>query len=314
MTENTADNAPDCTIDPRDLPRISIVVPSFRTVDTIERTLRSLIDQNYPNLEIIVMDGASDDGAVDVIRSFDSQLSYWESKPDEGQVDALNKGFRRATGEIWGWLCADDEMAPGTLARIAAEFIAHPGVDVVTGGCLRVFGEGREVATVPGPDFDRRLFFMNTIEQPSTFWRSAAHKAVGELDGAYRYAFDWEFWCRLKRAGFTWRAIDDQLSIYYFSSTNLTSTGGRKIVREMYRVIREYGPKFGALALAYYGLYLGFDLRGFYDAETRDELRARHRTLFWGTLSILYVIFGREPINCYNWNFASRQERALGWA
>lgn len=298
---------------PNPWPRISLVVPARNAADTIARALDSIVAQAYPNLQLIVMDGASTDGTQDVIARYGPRIDHWVSEPDRCQAHALNKGFAAADGDIFGYLCADDELLPGALERMAAVFMADPCADVVTAGCERVFPGDRCVATAPDARFFERLDFVNTLEQPSTLWRAWAHRRAGRFDESYRYAFDWEFWCRLKRAGAHFVALPEPVSRYYFSNTNLTSTGGRKIADEMYRVIKTYGPYEGRLADVYRFLYTTFDLRGYYDADRFDKkpkalVKAHH-----AFLRALYAVFDRETINAYNWNFASRQERGAGW-
>lgn len=294
-------------------PRISLIVPCFRAAGTIARTFDSILAQDYPNLQLIVMDGGSEDGTVDVIKAYEKHLDHWTSQKDKGQVDALNKGFARADGELFGWICADDEFLPGALRRLAEEFVTHPGADVVTGGCRRNFNGAYTVDTTPDLSFLEDLDFKNTIEQPSTLWRRAVHLAAGELDGSYRFAFDWEFWCRLKRNGALFRAIPEPLSLYHFSDDNLTSTGGRKIADEMYRIVKDYGPYDGRVADVYRMLYRVFDLRGFYDKEQAGKLPKWKQAMFFTTLRYLYARYDAHVINGYNWNFVSRQERGLGW-
>ncbi len=293
-------------------PSVSIVVPAFRAAGTIARTLDSLLAEGWPDLRIIVMDGASDDGTVDIIRRYEDRLAFWTSEKDKCQADALNKGFERADGEIWGWLCADDTLLPGAIARLAGYLRDHPEIDVVTGGCRRDFS-GTIVETEPSPDFFERLDYVNTIEQPSTLWRASAHRRAGPLDLTYKYAFDWEYWCRLKRSGARFAAVRDPISVYYFSNDNLTSSGGAKIADEMYRVVKEYGPYNGRLADVYRFLFRTFDLRGYYDKGAIERLPEWKRRIFHSTLGVMYRLYGKDLVNSYNWNFASRQERGLGW-
>ena len=294
-------------------PRISLVVPCFRAAGTIARSLDSILAQNYPNLQLIVIDGGSRDGTVDIIKAYEAHIDFWVSEKDKGQVDALNKGFAKADGELFGWLCADDEFLPGALRRLAEEFVAHPEADLVTGGCRRNFNGAYTVDTTPDPSFLSDLDFKNTIEQPSTLWRQHSHHAAGPLDCSYKFAFDWEYWCRLKRTGAVFRAIPEPLSLYHFSSENLTSTGGRKIAEEMYRIIKEYGPYRGRIADVYRMLYRIFDLRGYYDKETAETMPKWKRAMFFFALRMLYRRYDPHVINSYNWNFVSRQERGLGW-
>lgn len=295
-------------------PKVSIVVPAFRAAATLARTLESLVSQDYPNLQIIVMDGGSQDGTVEILHRYERHLAHWESRPDKGQVDALNKGFRIADGEILGWLCADDTLLPGGIKRLASVLVSDPYTDVVTGGCKRNFNGTHEVITEPPDDFFERLGQNNTIEQPSTLWRASLHRRIGELDGSFRYAFDWEFWCRMKSSGARFARIIDPISIYYFSDSNLTSTGGSKIADEMYRIVKTYGPYGGRIADVYRFLYRTFDLKGFYDPEYQNTIPAWRRRLFHMTLRYFYARYDEAAINAYNWNFASRQERGLGWS
>jgi len=294
-------------------PKISIVVPSYKAAATLERTLLSLLNQNYPRLQIIVFDGGSEDGTVEILQRYDEQIDFWVSEPDEGQVDALNKGFRKADGEYFGWLCADDELELGALTKFVETFNDHPEADVVTGGCIRDFNGEYQVTTAPADDFYHKLSVTNTIEQPSTLWRRTTHLTAGELDGSYKYAFDWEFWCRMKRNNSVFRKIDQPLSVYYFSDDNLTSTGGTKIANEMYRIIKSYGPYNGRIADAYRLLYRHFDLKGFYDKEQQEARKTWRNKVFGIVLRLMYMRYDRDTVNAYNWNFASRQERGLGW-
>jgi len=294
-------------------PKISIIVPSFKAGNTLERTLLSLISQNYPCLQIIVCDGGSRDGTVEILQRYDDQIDFWVSEPDEGQVDALNKGFKRANGEYFGWLCADDEITPGALVKLIHTFNQYPEADIVTGGCIRDFNGEHQITTTPVDDFFEKLAITNTIEQPSTLWRRTAHLAAGALDDSYKYAFDWEFWCRMKRNGAVFRKINDPLSVYYFSDDNLTSTGGTKIADEMYRIVKAYGPYNGRIADAYRFLYRHFDLKGFYDKEQTGQRKKWQDKIFHIVLRIMYIWYDADSVNAYNWNFASRQERGLGW-
>ncbi|GHA85430.1 hypothetical protein GCM10009069_05720 [Algimonas arctica] len=293
-----------------DLPRISMVVPCFRAAETLPRTLESLKDQKYPNLQIIVIDGHSEDGTIEVLEDYQDMIDYWISEPDKGQVDAINKGFDQADGEIYGWLCADDSLRPGALRRLAREFLRRPDADVVTSGCLRVFDDGTEVRTQPDPKYYDDLFIKNTIEQPSTLWRASLHKSIGPVSNRLRYAFDWELWCKFKAAGAVFTSLPSVTSIYYFSDSNLTSTGGRKIADEMFKIVADYGPHNGKLAKVYMRLYKRYDLKGYYDAENMSM-----RSKFWFRVSLwlLRKRYGVRNLNLYNWNFASRQERGLTW-
>jgi cellulose synthase/poly-beta-1,6-N-acetylglucosamine synthase-like glycosyltransferase len=118
-------------------PKISIVTASFNQVQFLEHAIQSVLEQRYPNLEYIVVDGGSTDGSIDVIEKYRPQLTHAIIEPDKGQSDALNKGFNLATGEIMNWLCSDDMLEPGSLARIAASY-CRSKLDLIVGGCVRI--------------------------------------------------------------------------------------------------------------------------------------------------------------------------------
>lgn len=294
-------------------PQISIVVPSRNAASTIRRALDSLITQKYPNLQIICVDGKSTDNTLAVIRGFGSAISSVISEPDKNSADALNKGFRLATGEFWGWLCADDELAPGALYKFVEIFDHHADADVVTGGCRRFYADGSEQITTPPNWLQDVLSMKNYVEQPSTLWKKQLHQRAGELDSTFDLAFDHELWCRFDRIGARFLPVPDVLSHYHFSDCNLTSQGGRKLVREMYRVTKEYGPFKGLTALIYRFLYHVFDLNGYFDHENSNKIAKWKMAVFQSVLKALRKCFGSTILENYNWNFASRQERGICW-
>jgi glycosyltransferase involved in cell wall biosynthesis len=291
------------------LPRITLVTPSFNAARTIERTLRSIEEQRYPSLQVICMDGGSTDGTQAVIARFPHLVGELASEKDRGAAHALNKGFRRADGEIFCWLNADDALAPGALHRVARAFREDPRADVITGGCLRVYADGSRVETAVPDWFVESIALRNGFEQPSTFWRAGIHRRAGELDESYRFAFDWEWWNRLRVHGARFVRIDGVLSHYHFSEDNLTSRGAEKVIDEMHRITATYASP--GIAAAYRFLYRTFDLRGYYDAPW--QLTGLRRFVFRRTLSAMRVVFGRNVIDSYNWNWASKQVRGLVW-
>src|SRR3954447_20687666 len=142
------------------LPKISIVTPSYNQRQFIEQTILSVINQNYPALEYIIVDGGSTDGTVDVIRKYKDRLAGWTSEPDKGQYDAINKGFARATGEIMGWINSDDQYLPWTLATVARIFSQFPEVEWVTPLFQFCLGaNGLPVTCKPVEGFSRSAFF-----------------------------------------------------------------------------------------------------------------------------------------------------------
>jgi glycosyltransferase involved in cell wall biosynthesis len=179
-------------------PKISLVTPSFNQVRYVEETMRSVLDQGYPNLEYIVMDGGSTDGSADVIGRYSDRLAHWVSEPDDGQTDALIRGFRRATGEIMGWLCSDDILEPGSLFEVARAFTENPDWQVLYGDASWIDAEGRPLRRQKEIDFSRFVFMYdyNYLPQPSTFWRRGIYEKVGGLDPSFDLAMDADLWAR----------------------------------------------------------------------------------------------------------------------
>lgn len=179
-------------------PRISVVTPSFNQARYIETTIKNVLDQGYPNLEYIIMDGGSSDGSAQIIESYSDRLAYWVSEPDEGQTDALVRGFERATGEILCWLCSDDLFEPNALFEVAETFVQNPGWQVVYGDGVWIDAEGRPFKRKKEMGFNRFVFLYdyNYLPQPSTFWRRGIYEKVGGLDPSFDLAMDGDLWAR----------------------------------------------------------------------------------------------------------------------
>lgn len=180
------------------LPKISIVTPSFNQAPYIEATIRSVLNQGYPNLEYIIIDGGSDDGSAEIIEGYSDRLAYWVSEPDEGQTDALIKGFRRATGEIMGWLCSDDLYEPYTLPEVADVFTRNPQWQVVYGDSVWMDTGGNFIKPKKEIRFNRFIWMYdyNYLPQPSTFWRRGLYEQTGGLDRRLNLAMDADLWIR----------------------------------------------------------------------------------------------------------------------
>lgn len=181
--------------------KISIITISYNSAATIARTINSVLSQNYSNLEYIVIDGASTDGTIDIIRSYGHQIAYFISEPDQGISDAFNKGIRAATGDIIGILNSDDWYEPGALARAAQEF-AQPGNDFLI-GALRYWPD-HDSSFVVAPDKDYKKYIsykMPHLNHPAAFFRADVYRSIGDFDRRYRYAMDYDFFLRVERAG-----------------------------------------------------------------------------------------------------------------
>ncbi len=184
------------------LSKISIVTPSYNQALYIEGTIQSVLAQNYPHLEYLIVDGASGDGTPDILPKY-NQFLRWVSEPDKGQAHALNKGFKQCTGEIVGWLNSDDIYLPGTLHIIAQFFKRHPQIDIVFGDYHLIDSWGRVLLCKQEIPFDYNilLYGLNYIGQPAVFFRRRLFEKAGYLDETLHYGLDWEFWLRIAGRG-----------------------------------------------------------------------------------------------------------------
>ena len=187
----------EITKDKINWPRITIVTPSYNQGDYIEDTILSVLNQDYPNLEYIIIDGGSTDQTVDIIKKYNDRIQYWVSEKDSGQSNAINKGFLRATGEIINWLNSDDQLMPGTLHRLAGLFTEHPEVAVVHGR-IEYFGETTPYYSVNIPKKDLRTRYVSHIcmPQPACFYRKKLIDEQGLLDESLHFSMDTDLFVR----------------------------------------------------------------------------------------------------------------------
>ncbi|MEL7667809.1 MAG: glycosyltransferase family 2 protein [Actinomycetota bacterium] len=182
-------------------PRISVVTPSFNQARYLRETLESVLSQGYPNLEYIVIDGGSTDGSVEILEEYSPRLDYWISEEDEGQTDALVKGFAHASGDILCWVNSDDQLEPGSLQYVADTFSSDPKLEFLWGDCRWVDDESRVLYTRREVRFVRWLWLYgyNYIPQPAAFWTRELYERVGGLDRSVRVAMDTDLFARMSR-------------------------------------------------------------------------------------------------------------------
>jgi len=233
------------------MPRISVVTPSFNQGQYLEETIRSVLLQDYRELEYIVIDGGSTDESAGIIRKYAPWLSYWVSEKDRGQAHALNKGFARATGSIVAWLNSDDRYEPGALARIVAAATQAPEAPAWAGGCQVIDQDGEVLWRPPaGPTPDRSITHADWVEcwkaypagQPGIFMRREALRSVGGLREDLRCAFDYELWLRLAASGDFVRC-EDVVASFRRHAESKTGTVWPAFVAETESVSRaHWGP------------------------------------------------------------------------
>ncbi len=189
------------------LPRMkfSIVIPSFQQAEFLRATLESVLTQDYPDREIIVRDGGSTDGSVEILRELGRDGAFrWISEPDGGQAAAINLGLREATGEVHAYLNSDDVYYPGTLRRVAEYFRAHPDCLALYGNADHLHRDGSLMEPYPVEAWDyRRLQTACFLCQPAVFWRREVEERFGVFDPALHFSMDYDYWMRVgKEIGF----------------------------------------------------------------------------------------------------------------
>mgnify|MGYP001229792368 CR=1 FL=1 len=186
---------------PIDHPLVSIVTPSYNQAHFLEETIQSVLEQDYPNIEYIIIDGGSTDGSVNLIRKYEHRLAYWVSEPDKGQSQAINKGFARSHGQILAWLNSDDLYLPGALRHAVWTLQRSEASGVVSGACGVISADGHRIgvyrAPTRPPSVRSLLLNGNCIAQPSTFFRRSDFERVGGLDENLHYPMDLHLWLRL---------------------------------------------------------------------------------------------------------------------
>lgn len=238
--------------------KISIVIPSYNQGHFIGQTIESILTQDYPNVEIVVQDGGSTDSTKEVLKSFGQQLR-WESKPDKGQTDAINKGLKQVSGEIVMYLNSDDILLPGSLTLIATAFQHHPQARWLTGNyqIIDAHGTPRESVIVWYKYFWRLLFrvfpglwpvvlgVLNPIAQPATCWRREVHQQIGYLDESWHYTMDYEWWWRLWRQYGPPLQVNPALAAFRIHGASKTGANDQRQVTEQLEIAQHYKtPRF----------------------------------------------------------------------
>lgn len=227
-----------------DLPVVSIVTPSLNQGRFIEATVRSVLEQDYPNIEYIVMDGGSTDGTLDILRRYADRLT-WVSEPDGGQGDALHRGYLRSSGSILAWLCSDDLYEPGAVTAGVAALTSDANLALVYGNAGFVTETGEDGGPCPWIEpFDLRRLISHGdfIVQPASFFTRSAYMAVGGLDTALHWAMDYDLWIKLG-SRYAVRYVPESWARSRLRDDTKTATGGLPRLLEIQRMIAGHGGR-----------------------------------------------------------------------
>ncbi len=221
-------------------PRITVVTPSYNQAAFVERTLASVLSQEYPDLEYLVLDGGSTDGSAEIIRRHADRLAWFRSERDGGQAAAIGEGFARSTGEVLCWINSDDTLAPGALSRVGRLFAERPDVDLITGGLRTVdAGDRRLFTSWAALDLRTLTYESAFVSQPSTFWRRAIYQKAGGIDASYRFAMDFDLFVRMLLEGARVLKVRQVLANYRVhpesKSSNLQEISAEEVARTITR-------------------------------------------------------------------------------
>jgi glycosyltransferase involved in cell wall biosynthesis len=196
-------------------PKICVVTPSYNQAEFLERTILSVLNQNYANLEYIIIDGGSTDGSVEIIKKYEKYLSCWMSQPDKGQADAINKGFRGSNADLIAWQNSDDVYVPGAFEKIRTMYAKYKNAEVLFGNAYIIDADDTILQEMRYHPFSVRhlIYYGWNLTNQAAFWKTSVFKKVGYLLN-YPVAFDWDWFIRLGVAGFRFQFVREFLGAY----------------------------------------------------------------------------------------------------
>jgi len=238
------------------LPLVSIITPSFNQVQFLEQTIQSVLGQDYPQIEYIIVDGGSTDGSVDMIKKYEGRLAWWVSEQDQGQTDAINKGFAHSKGEVLAWINSDDTYNPRAVGQAVKYLIENPDVAMVYADCNFINEAGQVIGKFNSKQTDYRRLREGYVHIPqqTMFFRAKYWQELGPLDPSFYFAMDYDLWTRIASkapikylAGQTW-------ANFRIHDLGKTTTHDDRCWPEMLRVHYRDGGGFFSLIVAKYYL------------------------------------------------------------
>lgn len=230
-------------------PLVSVVTPSFNQAAFLDETIQSVLNQDYPNLEYLIVDGGSSDGSRELIQGYAERLAWWVSEPDQGQTDAINKGFAHAKGHYLAWLNSDDTYLPHAVSRAVSFLEANPLIGMVYGDANLIDEQGQVIGKFPArqTDYPRLRSGYVHIPQQAAFFRASLWEQVGPLDPTFYFAMDYDLWVRLARLA-PLKYVPETWANFRLHQTGKSVIADERCWPEMVRVhYREGGSWFSPL-------------------------------------------------------------------
>lgn len=224
-------------------PKVSVITPSLNQAEYIEDTIRSVKCQDYNHIEHIIMDGGSTDGTVEILENYSNKYNMkWVSRPDNGQADAINQGFERASGDVLGWLNSDDVyLTKSAISKSVNALAEYPDADIVNGRGIRLKKDGKWDHPIKRREHKLShsgLRQIASVLQPATFWYNYVWETTG-IDDSLEYAFDWDFFIRATNT-YNIVPISDFLIGYRWQGDNKTTEGGLERAEELRNITGQY--------------------------------------------------------------------------
>lgn len=233
-------------------PKISIVTPSYNQGQFIEETIRAVLLQGYPDIEYIIIDGGSQDETLTILTKYEPWLAYWVSEKDKGQADALNKGFGRATGQIFYWINSDDWPEKEVFGRVVQQFLLFQDVDVLYGDMSLTDQTSRVLRFIATTDFkDGEVFVRNRIAQPAVFFRSLLWRQFGPARESLHFIMDYELWLRWLLEGVRFKHFPGSRAFFRLHQASKTTNLRRIEQSEIISLFHELRDN-GKLPLQYH--------------------------------------------------------------